>query len=229
MKLKTLCADREQAASALAKRLCEILEQAIKARGKASIVVSGGTSPVGLFGCLSQHPLDWSKVTVVPSDERLVPLTSSERNETMVRKTLLIGNASSASLVSLVSDPDDPDACETYANANVEALGGTFDAVVLGMGEDGHTASLFPDAPKLSHALASSQSCIIQDVPSQGRTRISLTPSALLNAEHLFLLAFGAGKLAVLESAELAGPVEQYPVRVVLLQDRVPMTTYWAP
>lgn len=229
MKSNVFCEDREQAASSLANRLHVLLADAIAQRGSARIVVSGGTSPARLFELMSTLPLDWSKVSVVPSDERLVPMTSNERNEAMVRSTLLTANAADASLVSLVSDPDAPADCEQFANQNLEQLSGAFDAVVLGMGEDGHTASLFPDSASIKEALASNHYCVIQNVPSQQRTRISLTPKALLNSANVFLLVFGESKLKVLQTAEQDGPVEQYPVRVVLHQELVPVATYWAP
>jgi 6-phosphogluconolactonase len=229
MKLTTICKDREQAAHALARRLGEVLSRAIVKRGKATLVVSGGTSPVRLFELLQQIPLDWSKVTVIPSDERLVPVDSDERNESMIRQTLITGLASDAVLVSLVSDENNPTACEKFANANLANLDGPFDAVVLGMGNDGHTASLFPDASDIEYAIGADQLCIVQDVPSQKRTRISLTPKALLNSCEINVLVFGDAKQDMLEKAAGSGPSAEFPIRIVLHQTQVPVTTYWAP
>ncbi len=229
MNIKSVCIDREQASQALAKRLSLVLSEAIKERGGATLVVSGGTSPVRLFELLRQAPLDWSKVTVLASDERLVPVDSDERNESMIRRTLLSGAAAEASLVSLVSDPSDPAACEQFANDNLAQLEGPFDAVVLGMGGDGHTASLFPDAPDIESALVSDRLCVVQNVPSQQRTRISLTPKALLNSREIALLVFGDDKNSMLEKASAQGELSEFPVRIVLHQSQVPVTTYWAP
>ena len=229
MKLKSICKDREEAARALAQRLGEVLSHGIKQRGKATLVVSGGTSPLRLFELLRQVPLDWSKVAVIPSDERLVPTDSAERNETMVRQTLLTGLASDATLISLVSDENDPAACEQFANDNLAILDGPFDAVVLGMGDDGHTASLFPDASDIEYAIGSDKLCIVQDVPSQKRTRISLTPKALLNSREIDVLVFGDSKYAMLEKAIASGPSAEFPIRIALHQTQVPVTTYWAP
>ncbi|MFK8032285.1 MAG: 6-phosphogluconolactonase [Gammaproteobacteria bacterium] len=229
MKRTTLCKDREQAALALSRHLIAVLRNALSERGQASLVVSGGTSPVRLFELLRQEPLDWKNVSVLSSDERLVPSNSPERNERMICEKLLTERASAATLVSLVSDHNDPAACEAFANSNLEKLSRPFDAVVLGMGEDGHTASLFPDAPDLSTALTSSRQCLVQTVPSQERIRISLTPKALLNTRELNLLVFGDSKYSVLEAANGPGDISEFPVRIALHQDQVPVTTYWAP
>lgn len=229
MKLTTICKDREHAAHALSRHLISVLTHALAERGRASLVVSGGTSPVRLFELLRNAPIDWQHVSVLSSDERLVPSDSPERNEQMIREKLLSERASAASLVSLVSDPENPEACEVFANDNLAKLSGPFDAVVLGMGEDGHTASLFPDALDLSTALTSQRACLVQKVPSQKRIRISLTPTALLNSRELNLLVFGDSKFKVLEAANAEGPVSQYPVRVALHQNQVPVNTYWAP
>ncbi len=229
MKLTNICNDRDQASRALADHLAQVLKKAINERGRASLVVSGGTSPVKLFEYLRNVDLDWTKVTVVPSDERLVPADSPERNERMVKDIFLKDRASRAHLVSLVSDPDSPAECEKFANDNMANFEGSFDAVVLGMGDDGHTASLFPDSKTIEDALASELSCCVQEVPSQERIRISLTPKALLNSRELVLLVFGESKHQVLQTAGEQGPVSQYPVRVALHQNRVPLSTYWAP
>ncbi len=229
MKLTNICKDREQASHALAEHLAQVIRKAIDERGQASLVVSGGTSPVMLFEHLRNIDLDWSKVTVVPSDERLVDADSYERNEHMVRNVFLNDLASRAKLISLVCDPTQPQDCERFANENIASIEGPFDVVVLGMGEDGHTASLFPDSPNIQDVLESDLSCLVQQVPSQKRTRISLTPGALLNSRELVLLVFGESKYQVLQTANSAGPISQFPIRVALHQERVPLTTYWAP
>ncbi|MEM7084364.1 MAG: 6-phosphogluconolactonase [Pseudomonadota bacterium] len=229
MNTHAICHDREIASASLCDQIVQILEQAIRRRGEASLVVSGGTSPARFFELLSQASLPWHKVSIIPSDERLVPLDSDERNERMISNALSQGVAGDAKIVSLVSDVERPERTEDFANNNLANIARPFDAVILGMGSDGHTASLFPDATNLNDALASNQLCAIQNVPSQQRVRISLTPSALLSARHLKLLMFGEAKKTVLESAKLPGPVEQYPVRIALHQRDIPVSIYWAP
>ncbi|MGD8345930.1 MAG: 6-phosphogluconolactonase [Lysobacterales bacterium] len=205
--------NREIAALTLAGELGEILESAIEARRAAALVVSGGTSPAPMFRQLRERCLDWSKVTIVPSDERDVPLDHPDRNERMIRAELLQGPAAGATLCSLIPPGKLP---------------AHFDATVLGMGEDGHTASLFPQSPDLSAALESRQPLAYLQAPQLEARRVSLTPKALLASSQICLLIFGEDKRRVIEAALQPGPVSQYPVRVVLQQDRVPVTIFWA-
>jgi len=205
---------RELASLTLANELENILESAIGARRAAALVVSGGTSPAPMFRQLRERLLDWSKVTVVPSDEREVPLSHPDRNERMIREELLQGPASGATLCSLIPPGDVP---------------ARFDAVVLGMGSDGHTASLFPDSPDLDTALAATEPLARLEVPRLGSHRVSLTPAALLDTGHLFLLFFGEDKREIFERARSSGLVHEYPVRAILHQERVAVEVYWAP
>ena len=205
---------RAEAAEALAGMLAGRLAAAIRDRGRASLVVSGGTSPIAMFRSLREQDLPWGSLTVVPSDERDVPEDHPDRNDAMIRRELLAGPAAAARLVSLIPPGELPDG---------------FDAVVLGMGADGHTASLFPGSPQLQQALSSERPLERLDVPQLDMRRVSLTPSALLNSAAVFLLFFGDEKRRVYESALARRDVEILPVRVVLRQHRVPLTVFWAP
>lgn len=205
---------RAQAAAALADALAARLTSAIRDRGRAALVVSGGTSPVAMFHALREKDLPWQLLTVVPSDERDVPENHPDRNDAMIRCELLSGPAKAARLVSLIPPGDLPDG---------------FDAVVLGMGADGHTASLFPGSPQLQRALASDRPLEMLEVPQLGMRRVSLTPAALLNSGAVYLLFFGDEKRRVYESALQGGDVELLPVRAVVRQRRVPLTVFWAP
>ena len=205
--------NRDIASVALAAELGEILEAAIHSNGSAALVVSGGTTPGPMFRQLRERVLDWNRVTVLASDERDVPPDHPDRNERMIREELLQGPAHASTLCSLIPPGDIP---------------GRFDAVVLGMGGDGHTASLFPGSPELDRALTSPGP--LQRVTAAGlaHERVSLTAPTLLSAERIFLLFFGEEKKAVYDRAILPGPVGEFPVRVVLHQDRVPVTIFWA-
>jgi 6-phosphogluconolactonase len=207
-------ADRAQAAAALAGALQAGLGAALAARREASLVVSGGTTPAPMFRRLRDRPLAWDRVTVLASDERDVPPDHPDRNEAMIRRELLQNAAAAARLVSLIPPG---------------AIPPTFDEVVLGMGEDGHTASLFPGSPDLAAALASRDPLARLWVPQLAMHRVSLTPAALLAARRISLLFFGAGKRAVFEAALAGDDPARYPVRAILRQDTVPVTVYTAP
>jgi len=205
---------RETASRALAARLAELLAEAEQSSGKASLVVSGGTSPVTLFHCLREKPLPWQAITVIASDERDVAPDHPDRNEAMIRQELLSGAAEQAELISLIPPGEIPD---------------HFDAVVLGMGGDGHTASLFPGSPDLERALESKNKLENVVVPQLDSQRVSLTPGALLSADAIFFLFFGDDKRRVFEAAMAGDDVHEYPVRAALKQDAAPVAVFWAP
>lgn len=215
-----------EASEALARQVADDLAVALEAGEGASLVVSGGSSPLRLFDALSRQTLDWNRVSVIPSDERVVPVDHKDSNAGMIRQSLLNHAASAASLVSLL-----PDALGSLA-AVEERLGRVplpLTHVILGMGADGHTASLFPNSPDLAAALESQARVIGLTVPGLSSDRVSLTPMALTEARAISLLLFGQEKRRVLESALEAGPTEQLPVRVILNNPDVPVTVYWAP
>jgi 6-phosphogluconolactonase len=209
---------RDEAALALAGELQCLLSAALKHQKEATLIVSGGSTPVGLFQELRERDLPWDRIWIVPSDERVVPANHPDRNEAMIRQTLLRSRAAAAGLVSLLSSGPLP-----------RPLFGPFEAAVLGMGEDGHAASLFPGSPDLQAALASEHMTYRLQVPQLDAKRVSLTPAAILKSKQLFLLFFGDGKRQVFERALAGGDVAEYPVRFVLQQDRVPVQVYWAP
>jgi 6-phosphogluconolactonase len=220
---------RDEAAALLARGVSERLRRAAEERAAASMVVSGGTSPAGFFQALRLLPLPWYLVTVVPSDERWVPVDDAASNEGMIRRELLSGEPACARFVSLYRTGQSAIDALPALEAALAAVPRPFDAVVLGMGDDGHTASLFPDSPDIGTALRSDAACIVQYVPRLGVPRISLTLRSLLDTQELDLLFFGAVKRAVYEQALQPGPIEQYPVRALLHQARVPVNVYWAP
>ncbi|MGK2924980.1 MAG: 6-phosphogluconolactonase, partial [Lysobacterales bacterium] len=198
------CADRRAASRAAADLLAERLSADLEHRGSGSLVVSGGTTPIACFDMLSEAALDWARVTVVPSDERWVPADDSNSNEGLIRKHLLRNAAAAARLLPLYRpefDPArDPDVDSGAAPAVIEqelralrALTGPFSAVLLGMGADGHFASLFPDFAGLSRALdpAAAERCILLRTAGSPFLRVSLTLSALLQTAQAALLFFG--------------------------------------
>ena len=202
--------DRASAAEALAGALHAGLGAALAARGTATLVVSGGTTPAPMFRLLRDKPLAWNRIDVLASDERDVPPDHTDRNEGMIRRELLQGPAAAARLVSLIPPGEIPE---------------RFHAVVLGMGVDGHTASLFPSSPDLQAALESDDALHRLSVPGLEADRVSLTPRALLSSRRIDLLFFGEEKRAVFEQAARPGDPAEFPVRAVLEQDERSIVT----
>jgi len=220
---------RDDAAATLARRIGERLRMAVYRRAVASMILCGGTSPLGLFHTLRLLPLPWCLVTIVPSDERWVPVDDEESNEGMMRRELLSGEPGFAQFVSLYRHGRSPAESLPTLRASLADVPRPFDSVVVGMGDDGHTASLFPDSPDIGNALHSDAECIVQQVPSACHPRVSLTVRSLLDAREVNLLFFGARKRAVYEASLRPGPAEEYPIRALVHQPQVPVNVYWAP
>ncbi|MES1955790.1 6-phosphogluconolactonase [Salinisphaera hydrothermalis] len=217
---------RSEAARQLAASIAERLRGAIAERGEASLVVSGGSSPKELFEYLAGQELDWSRVTVVPSDERWVPVDDPQSNERLVRETLLVGPAARARFVGLYRETDKPaEAVESVAKALVD-VPRPLDVVLLGMGDDGHTASLFPHAPDIQDCLDERGPCVAPTVGPPAR--LSLTLAYLTDARSIDILIFGTEKRRVFERAQAAGPVAELPVRGVLHLERPVAQAHWA-
>lgn len=220
---------REAASAALADHIADTLETAIARAGHASLVVSGGASPLATFHALRRKLLPWHKVTIVPSDERLVPIDHEDSNEGMIRRELVQDEAAAAQLLSLAGEGLPGNERLAALNAQLRNLHRPLDIVVLGMGEDGHTASLFPNSPDIGNALSSGDQCVVQHPPHLDIPRLSLTPTCLLGAREIILLFFGDRKRAVYDRARDDGAIEELPIRFVLKQQLVPITTFWAP
>lgn len=219
---------RDAAAAALCGAVVERLRAGIAARGQASLVLSGGSSPVGLYEHLRRAQLDWTRVMIVPSDERWVALGHPDSNEGALRATLLQKAAARANLVGLYRDATTPGAALDDVTQVLHRVPRPFDAVVLGMGSDGHTASLFPDARNIADCLESRADCVVPELPDASVARISLSLRCLRDARALGLLFFGADKRRVYERAARPGPTTEFPVRGVMHQDDVPLDVYWS-
>lgn len=219
---------RERTATALADDIARRLADAIDARGQATLVVSGGSSPLGTLNALASCDIAWRKVTVLASDERWVAEDEPSSNAGMIARELLRDKAHDARFVSLYEPGMQADAAIQIIADRVAALPLPFDYVLLGMGDDGHTASLFPDDPTIETALASTQACVVAKPPSQPLQRISLTPNALLNSRAIGVLFFGQNKADVFAKASVEGELKEFPVRSVLRQEIVPVSTYFA-
>jgi 6-phosphogluconolactonase len=227
----TRFADQEALAQTLAEQIATSLSAAIAARGMASLVVSGGNSPIKLFAALSKKLLDWSRICVALADERWVDVSDAGSNERLVRNELLKNQAASARFLGLKNGAPTPDIGAVSAWETFARVPRPFDTVVLGMGDDGHTASLFPKSPNLPSALnaAAAAGCVGMWAPVVPHPRLSLNLSALLDARRVVVLINGEEKWRTYVTANEIGPVEDMPVRAVLHQTRTPVEVMWAP
>ena len=206
-------------ADAAADAIEAALQSALDARGRASLVATGGRSPGPVYDRLAKADLDWAHVAVTLSDERHVDTDSPNANARLLRERLFVGPAAAAQFLPLTD----------YAERVLRKLL-PFDAVMLGMGEDGHIASLIPGSPVMAHAMDPDGQALTAESPqgfgSPPVARITLTLSALLQSRAIFLLIAGEAKRQVIADA-LAGA--DLPVRAILNQDHVPVRIFWAP
>ena len=220
----------EDLATALAAQVAQDLARGIEQHGRASLVVSGGQTPAPFFRALARTPLDWGRVAVGLVDERWVACDHEDSNERLVRETLLTHHAAAARFVPMKNAAPSAAAGQPACEAAVADLPRPFDVVVLGMGNDGHTASLFPQAPQLARGLdrALAALTVAVDPVTAPHERMSLTLRGLLDARRVVLLLSGPAKWQVYQRAREAGPPAALPVRAVLAQSEVPVDVYWA-
>lgn len=219
----------DEVARALATEVAGVLRQRLAHASGASLVVSGGSTPVPFFEQLSRAELDWARVTVLLADERWVPESDPASNTALVKKHLLKNLAGSAELLPLYLPVSDPQQALPQIESRLVALSLPLDVLVLGMGTDGHTASLFPDAPELASAMAldSGQRAALMTPPSQAHARITLTLPVLRGARFTALHLKGVDKLETLARAA-AHPeaCHTMPVRAFLQPG---LKIYWSP
>jgi 6-phosphogluconolactonase len=214
-------------ATALAQRVADALRAALDSHGQATLVVSGGRSPIAFFTALAQQELAWAQVTVSLADERWVPVGHADSNERLVRAHLLQGRAAKARFVGLYQAHASLEGAAQKAEAALAALP-PIDVLVLGMGDDGHTASLFPGNPLLADALSPqcSHGCLPMHAPSSPHQRLSLTLPRLAAARTQLLAIQGPGKLTTLTQALAGDDPLQLPIRAFL---HAPLEIYWCP
>ena len=219
--------------AAIAAHIAQALRTAIALRGQASLAVSGGKSPIPMFEALREQDLDWAQVTVVLVDERVVPRDHEASNTALVTRHLLQGQAAAARFLPFFRElapqfnAEVLDALVLDAEARTADLPWPLDLAVLGMGEDAHTASLFPGAPGYARAIATDQRLAWVVPDTAPHARLSFTLSALLAARELVLSIAGASKLAVYRrAAEQAH--ETLPISLVLNQSQTPVSVWIA-
>lgn len=220
----------------LAQDIAQRLVAAIQARGFAVLSVSGGKSPVALFEALRVIDIDWSRVRVTLVDERCVPRIHPDSNALLVQTRLLQDLAAKAQLVFMVTsttEPLDSPAVQAKVAGLALSAAGSADVLVLGMGADGHTASLFPEAPNLADALdmRNTHSCVaiaLKNPPASAPyARITQTLAQILSSRHIVLPLTGADKLNTLQQAwKLTNPA--LPISFVLQQTQTPVAIWLA-
>lgn len=223
----TDCPDRASWANKAAGKIAELLEDSIASRGTASLLVAGGSTPQPIFQRLSQMHLDWAKVHVGLTDERWVRATHTDSNEYLVRHALLRNQAGSAQFHPLYSSAPKPSAGLAEAERSINAMPRPFDAVLLGMGTDGHFASLFPGLPetRIGLDLHSPALCVAIDRPQSGYARLSLTITALLYARLILVAISGRPKRTIALQA-LAGGADT-PITALLSHRKDDLEFLW--
>ncbi len=215
----------------LAERIGDLLKKGIEARGQASLAVSGGSTPIPLFEALSEVELEWKKVSITLVDERWVAPDEQDSNERLVRQHLLQGQAAEARFVGMKTPDASARAGETPCAAALSRIPWPLDLLILGMGNDGHTASLFPGADALQEAVSmdSDKLCISISPSHAPHERMTLTLPAILNSRRIILHLTGEQKREVYAQACKDEPPEEMPIRYILNQNQIPVAVYWAP
>lgn len=223
--------DRETLFSALKSHVEQTLHRALETQARASIALSGGSTPAPLYQALAQSPLEWQRTDITLTDERFVPADHADSNEAMLRRALLNGTASAANFIPLSHDCETAEQAAQTSSAALGQMRLPMDLVILGMGNDMHTASLFPDAPELADALdpTQDQHCLALHPASSEHARLSMSLNMLLNSREIVLLITGQEKQETLQRALKSDVFEKAPIAAILLQSKVPVHIYWSP
>lgn len=231
-----LFSNRQQLFNELAQHCREHLTAALQQHQQASLLVSGGSTPSPLYESLSESNLDWKNVHVALVDERWVDKDHSASNAALIAKTLLINQAGIAPFTGMKTAASTAIAGREATEAQYQLIPQPYTVTILGMGNDGHTASLFPHAEGLDAALDSGNQALTAAITARQSTvtgvnteRLSLTLHGLLQSERLILLLTGEEKLEVLRTAMQPGDIKDMPIRALLQQNAVPLELFWAP
>jgi 6-phosphogluconolactonase len=226
--------DRNELIENLTRVFMNDLQQALGQKISATLLLSGGSTPAPLYQRLSTANLNWSQVNVALVDERWADPDSTASNERLLHENMLINNAADANFTGMKNDHQTPFAGEAECNAQYAKLPSPYAICLLGMGLDGHTASLFPGAEGLTAALDSKQYCagiraVKSEVTGDNIERMTLTPWSILQSQRLILLITGTDKWAVFRQACQSGASTDQPISFFIHQGSVPLEVYWAP
>ncbi len=220
--------DAQDLAETLADETAALLTAAIAARGRAAMALPGGRTPAPFLTALGRRDVDWRRVTATLVDDRWLPPDSPDSNAASLQATLLAA-APDIRFIPLYTGAATPEEGEAACAEALRVLDGPFDLMVTGMGEDGHVASLFPDAPGLASAWEGSAPCRAMRSPTAPHPRMTLTLPRLLDSRRIVVLISGGAKRAVLEQARAAGPEDAMPVRALLRRGGADTMVCWAP
>lgn len=213
--------------TALSTYVADALAADINLNSEATLVVSGGSTPKGLFAQLSQADINWSAVTVLLADDRWVPLDHPDSNETMVRQTLLVNKAAQASFVSLVADYPDSETNLAKTEQRVAGLP-AFSVVILGMGNDMHTASLFPCSAQIDTGLTTDNAVLMTHPTTAPHARVSLSKTRLLRTRRGLVHIVGDDKWQVLAQARASQSEQVAPISAFVNASDA-FDIWWAP
>lgn len=217
---------RESLAVQLAEAVAGALGADLERQERALLVVSGGSTPVPFFERLAAMELPWSRIDVTLADERWVGEDDPDSNARLVREHLVQGPAAAATFHPLTTDDATPEQGAAAVASRIAALPWPASVVILGMGGDGHTASLFPDSGELGLALTTDDVAVAVRAPSVPQPRITLSAGCLHRAKRHFLHIAGDNKRAVLARAMAGDDARELPIRAFLA---CPLAVYWAP
>jgi 6-phosphogluconolactonase len=224
-------ANAEVWARSAAMAIGHALGETLRERDRTRLLLSGGSTPAPVYRELAMLDLDWKRVDAALVDERWLQPDDPDSNTRLVRETLLHGPAAAAHFEGLTRAGQTIEEAVRVANLHAHQ---SADVVVLGMGDDGHTASLFPRMRGLDEALASEQAYVAVDTagcPGAGRfaRRISLTPAGLAPSHARFLLIRGAAKRALFERAVDGDNVRELPIRLAFTTPGASLQVHWVP
>ncbi len=225
--------DGDALIAAVTAQLHDRCASALKQRGNALLSLAGGRTPLPIYRALAGSALDWAHVVAMPGDERCVPHTHAASNVAALREAFAA--AKGVQIESLTVADGDPDASLGHARTMLAAHAGAFDAVVLGMGEDAHTASLFPGAEALPEAMSKETRedaflLVPRTLPPEAPfPRITLGLARLLRARSLHLIVTGARKREVLRAAQTAYDPLRAPISALLHASGTVVHLHWSP
>lgn len=227
---ETFYQDRKRLFTGLCHDFQERLTDIIRKRRKASLALAGGTTPGPLYEALSNAPLNWEKVSVTLTDERWITPEDPASNEYLVRDLLLRRRAAAATFVPLKTNHAKASGGAAIAEKRIAPIM-PFDICLLGMGPDGHIASLIPDAEGYAAAADPNSTRKLAGIHAPGAAgapeRMTLTIPGILSSRRVVLLFMGQDKLNVYEEAKAGGGSS--PIKELLAQKKVPVHAVWAP